>query len=139
MTTIFTAKTNFTAGELSHDLLGRVDLQSYDNGALELKNVFIEPTGGVKRRPGLKYVDTLKNAGRLICLEHNTTEAYLIILQDKTVLIYQDDVLIETLDSPYDTEQIKNVRWCQSEETLLFTHPDICPKRLEKANGKWEL
>lgn len=139
MTTIFTAKTNFTAGELSHDLLGRVDLQSYDNGALELKNVFIEPTGGVKRRPGLKYIDTLNDAGRLICLEHNTTESYLIVLQNKAVLIYQNGVLIETLDGPYTTEQIKHVRWCQSEETLLFTHPDICPKRLEKTNGKWEL
>ena len=139
MTIIFTAKTNFTAGELSHDLLGRVDLQSYDNGALELKNVFIEPTGGVKRRPGLKYIDTLNNAGRLICLEYNAKESYLIVLQDKSILIYQNNSLIDTLKSPYSTEQISNVRWCQSEETLLFTHPDICPKKLKKTNDKWIL
>ena len=65
MTNLFTAKTNFTAGELSHDLLGRVDLSAYANGAMELKNVFIEPTGGVHRRPGLKYIDTLDETGRL--------------------------------------------------------------------------
>ena len=44
MTNLFTSKTNFTSGELSQDLLGRVDLKSYDNGALSLKNVFIEVT-----------------------------------------------------------------------------------------------
>ena len=59
MTNLFTTKTNFTSGELSSDLLGRVDLKSYDNGAMSLKNVFIEPTGGVYRRPGLKYIDDL--------------------------------------------------------------------------------
>ena len=41
MTNLFTAKTNFTAGELSPDLLGRVDLTSYNNGAQILENVFI--------------------------------------------------------------------------------------------------
>ena len=56
MSSLFTQKTNFSGGELSHDLLGRVDLTSYANGALTLTNVFIEPTGGVHRRPGLKFV-----------------------------------------------------------------------------------
>ena len=37
-------KTNFTAGEVSYDLLGRADLSAYDNGALELKNVFMSKT-----------------------------------------------------------------------------------------------
>ena len=39
MTNLFTSKTNFTAGELSQSLLGRVDLKAYDNGAMALKNV----------------------------------------------------------------------------------------------------
>ena len=59
MTNLFTTKTNFTAGELSPDLLGRADLNAYANGALKLENVFIDPTGGVHRRPGLQYLKTL--------------------------------------------------------------------------------
>ncbi|MGN1063065.1 MAG: hypothetical protein ACI4QM_01935 [Alphaproteobacteria bacterium] len=139
MTSIFTAKTNFTAGELSHDLLGRVDLKAYDNGAFELKNVFIEPTGGVKRRPGLKHIDQLAKTGRLICLEYSANEPYIVLLQDEEVKIYHEDTCIATLPSPYTEAQLKTLRWCQSEDTLLLTHPDIPPKRLEKVNDTWQL
>ena len=43
MTNLFSSKTNFSAGELSTDLLGRVDLTAYANGAMALKNVFPMP------------------------------------------------------------------------------------------------
>lgn len=56
------SKTNFTAGEISPELLGRGDLTAYDNGAALLRNVFILPTGGVTRRPGLRFVGRLQNA-----------------------------------------------------------------------------
>ncbi|MBR6675636.1 MAG: hypothetical protein IKL32_06960 [Alphaproteobacteria bacterium] len=139
MTSIFTAKTNFTAGELSHDLLGRVDLKAYENGALELKNVFIEPTGGIKRRPGLKYIDTLSSDGKLICLQYSATEPYLVVLEPQSLSIYKDEVLKVKLSTPYTAKQLKQIRWCQYEDTLLFTHPDICPKQLKKSNSGWEL
>ena len=139
MTSIFTAKTNFTAGELSHDLLGRVDLKAYENGAMELKNVFIEPTGGIKRRPGLKYIDTLTGSGKLICLQYSANEPYLIILGHQSLSIYKDDMLITSLSSPYSAQQLNQVRWCQYEDKLLLTHPDMCPKKLEKKNDEWVL
>ena len=56
------SKTNFTSGEISAELLGRGDLTAYDNGAALLRNVFILPTGGVTRRPGLRFVGRLQNA-----------------------------------------------------------------------------
>ncbi|MBR5130402.1 MAG: hypothetical protein IKV03_04175 [Alphaproteobacteria bacterium] len=139
MTNIFTAKTNFTAGELSHNLLGRVDLRAYANGAMELKNVFIEPTGGIKRRPGLRYINTLNGTGKLICLEYSTTESYLVILQHKSLLIYHHDTLIISIETPYTNEHLNNIRWCQYENKLLLTHPDIQPKKLEKTSDGWAL
>ena len=66
MTRIREVKTTFTAGEVSSDLLGRGDLRAYENGALALRNVFIKPTGGVRRRDGLGYIDTAAGAGKLI-------------------------------------------------------------------------
>ncbi len=56
------SKTNFTAGEIAPQLLGRGDLTAYDNGAALLRNVFILPTGGVTRRPGLRFVGRLQSA-----------------------------------------------------------------------------
>lgn len=139
MTNLFTAKTNFTAGELSHDLLGRVDLRAYENGALELKNVFIEPTGGLRRRPGLKHVDTLQGEGRLICFETNPKEAYLIVLYHLSAHIYMHGNRIAELETPYTQEQIKSIRWCQSPEALFLTHPDVPPKKLMKESDTWKL
>ena len=47
-------KSTFTSGEVSRRLLGRGDLRAYENGALALRNVFIQPTGGVTLRAGLR-------------------------------------------------------------------------------------
>jgi hypothetical protein len=58
--------TNFAAGELSETLFGRVDLQQYYQGASKLKNFEIIPTGGIRRRSGLKRIDALKGECRLI-------------------------------------------------------------------------
>ncbi len=43
MSRITQVKTTFTAGEVSRDLLGRGNLRAYKNGALTLRNVFIQP------------------------------------------------------------------------------------------------
>lgn len=139
MTNLFTTKTNFASGELSHDLLGRVDLTSYENGALELKNVFIQPTGGIHRRAGTKYIGTLTETGRLIAYEKSTTETYVIILQDKKTLIYQNDTLMSTLETPWTMAQVYFVRWCQGTEELYLTHPDIAPQKLFIKDGEWHL
>jgi hypothetical protein len=45
-------KTSFAAGELAPELYGRGDLRAFENGARRLRNVVIQPTGGVARRPG---------------------------------------------------------------------------------------
>ena len=66
MTRLTLHKTSFTSGEISPRLLGRGDLTAYENGAGKLRNVFIHPTGGVTRRPGLRYLDTALGNGRLV-------------------------------------------------------------------------
>ena len=74
--------TNFTGGEISPDLLGRGDLKTFDNGARALTNVFIDPTGGLSRRAGLAYVDTLRGPGRLVAFEFNTEQTYLLAFSE---------------------------------------------------------
>lgn len=46
--------TNFSSGELSPTLNGRVDLQQYYQSASHLENFEIIPTGGIQRRAGMK-------------------------------------------------------------------------------------
>lgn len=74
-------QTNFTAGQLSPRLLGRVDLNKYANGAAELTNLIVMPHGGITRRPGTKYVNEVKTSSaktRLIPFRFSTEQAYCI-------------------------------------------------------------
>ena len=42
--------TNFTSGELSPRLSGRVDVAKYFNGCQTLENFLVHPHGGITRR-----------------------------------------------------------------------------------------
>lgn len=130
MTRIRQVKTNFTAGEVSRELLGRGDLRAYDNGALELRNLFIYPTGGITRRAGLGYVDTAAGNGRLIAFEFNTEQTYLMIVTNYRIDIYAGGINIQTLSAPWTAAQIAQLTWTQSADTLLLVHPDVLPKKL---------
>jgi hypothetical protein len=140
MPTIRQTKTTFTAGEVSRALLGRGDLRAYENGALTLRNVFIQPTGGVTRRAGLRYVDTAAGAGRLIAFEFNTEQTYLIVVTGGQIAVYANDTLETTLPAPWSEGQIPQLAWTQSADTLLLTHPDVPPKKLTRSvGGVWAL
>jgi hypothetical protein len=52
-------QTSFASGELSPLLLGRTDLEQYYKGAQNAENVVIVPQGGVKRRPGTQFVESI--------------------------------------------------------------------------------
>jgi len=133
-------KTSFTAGEVSDSLLGRGDLRAYENGALTLRNVFIQPTGGVVRRSGLRYIDTVAGTGRLIAFEFNTEQTYLLVLTDHQIAVYANGVLQSTLVSPWDASGLAQLASTQSADTLLMVHPDYPPKKLTRsAGGVWAL
>ncbi len=140
MTRLRQIKTTFTAGEVSPDLLGRGYLRAYENGAAKLRNVFIQPTGGITRRAGLRYVDTAPGNGRLMAFEFNTEQTYLIVLTALRLDIYAGGVLQTTMATPWDADQVKQVVWTQSADTLLMTHPDVTPKLLTRnSGGTWAL
>ncbi len=139
MTRIRDIKTTFTAGAVSRDLLGRGDLNAYANGALDLQNLFIFPTGGVTRRAGLRYVDSVPSTGRLIAFEFNTEQAYLLVLSDEQIDIYFEGSLEATLSAPWRASDTNQVVWTQSADTLLMTHPDYPPQKLTRTIAGWDL
>ncbi len=133
-------KTTFTTGEVSRDLLGRGDLRAYENGALALRNVFIQPTGGVTRRAGLRHIDTAEGAGRLIAFEFNTAQTYLLVMTDSEMAIYAGGHLEVTLSTPWSLAHLPQLAWTQSADTLLLVHPALPPKKLVRGSGgTWAL
>ncbi|KAF0225915.1 MAG: hypothetical protein FD176_70 [Rhodospirillaceae bacterium] len=134
------AKTNFTAGELSLDMLGRGDLTAYANGAKRLRNVFIAPIGGVSRRPGLRHVDLARGKGRLIAFEFNTEQTYLLVLTHQHADIYADGVAVAHVDTPWTEAQLKQINWTQTADTLLIVHPEVAPRKLTRtSHSAWTI
>jgi len=140
MPNLRTLKTSFTGGELSPTLLGRGDLAAYANGAARLRNVFIHPTGGVSRRPGLRHVETAAGDGRLVAFEFSTEQVHLLVFTEGRVDIHPDPAGggHSHLDTPWTAAQIGRIAWTQSADTLLVLHPDVPPRRITRtAGGAW--
>lgn len=140
MSMVVTTKTNFTHGELSPELYGRMELSAYENGAKTLRNVFIQPTGGVTRRAGLRYVDTAAGAGRLVAFEFNTEQRYLLVFSNLQMAVYTDGVKTATLATPWTTAQIPQIVWSQTADTLLVVHPDVSPRKITRtSHAAWTI
>ena len=93
MSRVSIIQTNFTAGELSTKLHGRVDITKYANGADTLENVIVQPHGGVTRRPGTRFIKEVKTSSaktRIVNFEFSTTQAYIIEFGNLYMRFYKD-------------------------------------------------
>jgi hypothetical protein len=127
-------KSSFTAGELAPELLGRGDLRAYENGARTLRNVVIQPTGGVTRRPGLLHVATIGAPVRLVPFEFNTEQAYLLVLSPGWLDVYMGDAHVAFLPGPWTAQMLPQLAWTQSADTLLLFHPEMQPRSVTRSS-----
>ncbi|MEW5727051.1 MAG: hypothetical protein AB1918_04420 [Pseudomonadota bacterium] len=140
MSKVTLSKTNFTAGELSLDMMGRGDLSAYANGAMKLRNVFISPTGGVSRRSGLRTLDTARGPGRLIAFEFNTEQTYLLVVTDLRIDVYADGAKVADFATPWTQAQIGQLNWTQTADTLLVVHPEVPPRKITRtSHSAWTI
>ncbi|MBP5856265.1 hypothetical protein KAJ83_04545 [Marivibrio halodurans] len=130
MPRVKSVKTTFTAGEVGVHLMGRTDLRAYANGAACLRNVIVQPTGGVRRRAGLRHVAGVAGGGRLIAFEFNTEQTYLLVLTHGAITVYNEaETAVATLATPYAAGDIPSIAWTQSADTLLLMHPNHAPRQ----------
>ncbi|MBL8659855.1 MAG: hypothetical protein JNM75_08885 [Rhodospirillales bacterium] len=135
MARVRVARTNFSAGEVSSRLLGRTDLRAFENGAALLRNVIIHPTGGVSRRPGLRFIDVAKGPGRLVAAEFKSGEVYLLVFSHFAVDVYRDDVRIAGAATPWTLAQLAQLNWVQTTDSLLVVHPDVPPQEITRRDA----
>lgn len=146
MSRFVSIQTNFSTGELDPLLRARVDLTAYANALEKATNVVCQPQGGIRRRPGTKYVTALPNSGtesaangvRLVEFEFSTSDSYMLCFSHNRMYIFKNKALITNINgsgNPYlDTSAVgltgsvlANIVWTQSADTLIVVHPDIAP------------
>lgn len=88
-------QTNFTAGELSPKLEGRVDIDKYPNSAKRIENFIVMPHGGLRRRGGTRHIAAVKNniaftAPRLLPFQFSTAQTYVLEFGHLYIRFYKD-------------------------------------------------
>jgi hypothetical protein len=128
-------QTNFTAGEVSPSIYGRVDLTKYANGASRIRNLVVRPQGGVTRRPGTKYV-AVNDGEAIIPFSFNAQQSYIITI-GTNLLVFKDDALHQTIvGHAYNTEDLPSLRWVQSGDTLFIVHGSYPVYTLTRDGGE---
>jgi hypothetical protein len=126
--------TNFTAGEWSPRLDGRVDIQKYGQACSELVNMTLMPHGPVTRRMGTEYVADALPGARLIEFIFNTEQAYVLELSPGKIRFFRDGGYLAGKDlvSPYTAADIPALNFCQAADLMYLVCPNVAPKKLTR-------
>ena len=88
---------NFSSGEISPRLLGRVELGKYQNGLALSENFIHWPHGGATKRPGTVFVNELKDSSskpRFQEFQHSTEETYVLCFENNLIRIFADGGIV---------------------------------------------
>jgi len=135
-------QTNFTSGEVSPQIEGRVDIAKYQNAASTMKNVFVRVFGGAYRRPGTYFVSNTKlstNAIRLIPFQFSTTQAYIIEAGHQYFRFYKDSGLLVSgspveISTAYTSSNLFNIQYAQNADTMYLVSNTHSPMKLTRSS-----
>lgn len=139
-------QTNFTAGELSPKVHGRVDVARYQNGAKTARNVIAEIWGGMRRRDGTRYVNEVKDSTkrvRLIPFIYSETTAYMLEFGDTYMRVYKDGAVLGApyeISTPFTEAMLDELDYTQGSDTMFIFHESLEPRRLRRfGDTSWTL
>jgi hypothetical protein len=146
MSRVIDIQNSFTSGELDPKLIARDDIKAYDAGLTTALNVVVLPQGGVKRRPGLKFITELggspENGIRLVSFEFNTSDAYLLAFTNLRMYVIKNGVLQTNiagsgnnyLTTSITSAMLNEMCWVQSADTLIVVQEDMAPKKITRTS-----
>jgi len=146
MPTVRPVFNDFSAGELSPRLAGRVDLPVYYRGAQEMTNFRTRVLGGVSKRPGTKFVkETLASAkARLIPWSIDNDRVFILELTAGHIRIldHASGGLVTVsggtavdLATSYTAAELFEVRYAQTYREMYLVHPNHAPVWFRYASG----
>jgi len=140
---------SFTAGELSPALWARVDLAKYATGLKTAINLFIHPHGGASNRPGLQFINEVKNSARkvrLIRFQFNTEQTYVLEFGHQYMRVYKNGGLVLSggsayeLSTPYSENHVHELVYAQEADVMYIVHPEYAIRKLARlADNNWTL
>lgn len=155
MSRLIQIQTNFSTGETDPLIRGRIDLSQYYSALQKATNVTIIPQGGVRRRPGLRYVTELPNTiaddgVALAPFEFSATDSYMLAIIAGRIYVFKNGSLITNINgsgnnyitaSTITAAMLPDLNWTQSADTMIFVHEDLKPIRLVRGatDASWTI
>ncbi|MCP4538947.1 MAG: hypothetical protein GY832_17570 [Chloroflexi bacterium] len=140
---------NFIKGELSPLMHARVDVELFKTGLHTCENWIIMPQGGVKARPGTKFVAEVKDstrAVRLVRFIYSTEMNYILEFGENYIRVYKEQAQVQSASVPveitstYSEAQLFELQFTQDENTLYIVHKDHLPATLTRtSHTAWAL
>lgn len=129
----------FNSGVLDTRLLARIDTKQYFNGMAVGDNVLCLPQGGVKRRPGMVFIDDIGEEFRVIPFIFSNTQAYLMVFRNNAIDVYYNDVYQTTVTTTYATAELMEIQYTQSGDTMIIVHENHAPAVLQRlgSSSSW--
>lgn len=142
--------TNFTSGEWTERLDGRVDLAKYQNACSCLHNYLVFPQGGATRRPGTRFIAAVKTASagpvKLMSFIVSPAVAYVLELGATYIRFYRNEARVESsgtpveVTSPYAIADVFTLRKVPSIDVLYLLHGNYQTRKLERySDTVWKL
>ena len=141
---------SFSTGEVSPGIRNRRDWARIDGAVAEMLNGIVMPTGGSRKRPGMRLVEAALHDDkpiRLVKFEFSKDQVYELEFGDYQMRFYLNRGLIldgtnnpYVLATPYSAEQAQSFTFAQERDAMFFAHWDIPLKQLVRyghANWVW--
>lgn len=142
---------NLASGEVSPKLMGRPDHPAYQTGAAELVNFIPITNGGIKRRPGTKYLGATLGNKKCHLIEMMALDdvIYIIELTDLKARIWNTETDLRVVSSPSTPTEL-TTPWAEADladlqhavmkGVLYVVHPSYQPRTITRsALGVWSI
>ena len=148
MPRVNTIQTNFTAGEVSPRLLGRVDISRYQNAAKVMENFYALVHGGANSVPGTQWIAETKTSGKksiMLPFVFSVTQAYALEVGEQYMRVYKDVGQVLSGGVPYEIAMpyleadLPDLNYVQSADTMFLFHPNYPTVRLTRSgHAAWK-
>ena len=128
MTTL--SQPSMSAGEITPETWGRVDMDMYRLGVAKAENFLVNFHGGMQRRPGMKLIGQANSNGNVVLIpfQFSTIQTYMIEVSNLKIRIIKDGgfvtdgVNIIEVDVPYLDAELDRITFTQSADVLTIFH-----------------
>jgi hypothetical protein len=143
-------QTIFSRGELSPRIIGRVDNKAYFNAYYYGQNMIPYPQGSITKRPGTRYVSTVKDSAdqtTLVPFRFSTVQNYMLEFGDLYFRVYRNRGQVQTspgvayeVVTPWPASVLRELSFVQSADTLYVFHRDYQPRVITRTSDtSWTL